>query len=156
MPKSRRDQVTWLLLLLLAVLSVVFPLLDLTGIARSGIPSDHSTAYRTLAGQAFSLSGGPSQYIRQLEVGYALHELTFALFFLVIVAIPLRTGQRWAWWACWISEIANLGYLFTFAHFSSTTLVYALIPAVGVPILLLAQAPRFWFRDRATGQSFRT
>lgn len=104
--------VTWLLLLLLALFFVVFPLLDLAGILRTGIPSDHAAAYRSLTGQDFpgAQAGGPAGYIRQLELGYAVHELTFGLFFVVIVAIPFRRGQRWAWWACWISLIASVGY----------------------------------------------
>jgi len=33
--------------------------------------------------------------------------LTFALLFLVLLAIPFRRRQRWAWWAAWIlSNIA--------------------------------------------------
>ncbi len=136
---------TWLLLVLLALFPVLFSVLDLAGIARSGIPSDHLDAYRALAGQAFgSASSGPESYIKHLEIGYALHELTFGLFFLVIVAIPLRLGQRWAWWACWIAMISTVGYSFTFAQFSPRTLAYSLVPDIGIPLLLLAQAPRFW------------
>lgn len=141
---------TWLLLVVLAVLTILFPVLDLVGITRSGLPSDHEAAYRALAGQAFPgvHASGVARYIRQLELGYALHELTFALFFLVIVAIPFRGGRRWAWWACWISLIATVGYAVTFARYSSTTLAYSLVPVVGIPLLLLAQAPRF-FGNRA-------
>lgn len=94
---SPRYGVTWLLLLL-ALFPVVFPLLDMAGIMRSGIPSDHAAAYRALTGQDFgsAQSSGPGRYIQQLESGHALHELTFGLLFLVIVAIPLRIGERWA------------------------------------------------------------
>jgi len=31
-----------------------------------------------------------------LEPGYALHERVFGIVFLVIVAIPVRRGRRWA------------------------------------------------------------
>jgi hypothetical protein len=143
-------RVTWLLLLVLALLPVVFPLLDVAGTLRAGIPSDHAAAFRALAGQDFAAvqSTGPARYIRQLELGYAIHELAFGLFFLVIVAIPFRTGQRWAWWACWIVMLANVGYSVTFAHYSSTTLAYSLVPDVGIPVLLLAQAPRFFGPNR--------
>jgi hypothetical protein len=124
----------------------LFPLLDMAGIVRSGIPSDHLAAYRALTGQDFGSVAprGPARYIQQLEIGYALHELTFGLFFLAIVAIPFRQGRRWAWLACWISLIATVGYSLTFAHYSSTTLAYSLVPAIGIPLLLLSQAPRFW------------
>jgi hypothetical protein len=143
-------RVTWLLLALLALLTVLFPLLDVSGILRSGIPSDHAAAFRTLAGQDFASirTTGVGRYIQQLEYGYALHELTFGLFFLVIVLIPFRAGQRWAWWACWIALIATLGYSLTFAHYDATTLAYSLVPVVGIPVLLIAQAPRFWATGR--------
>jgi hypothetical protein len=141
----RIDRVTWLLLLIAALFTVLFPLLDLAGTARSGLPSDHTAAYRALAGHAFPgvQPAGPTRYIHQLEYGYALHELTFALFFLVIVAIPVRTGQRWAWLTCWLILIATIGYTITFAHYSGKTLAYSLIPDIAIPILLLAQARRF-------------
>lgn len=153
---SSSYRVTWILLMVLAALTVVFPLLDLTGILRDGIPSDHAAAFRTLAGQDFASvrSSGIAHYVTQLETGYALHELTFGLFFLVIVAIPFRTGERWAWWACWIALIATLGYTLTFAHYSPTILAYSLVPSVGIPVLLLLQAPRFWAggrQDRGSG-----
>src|SRR5919201_201925 len=103
MPAGMRPwyRVTWVLLLILALLTVRFPLLDIIGTARSGLPSDHTAAYRALAGHSFPgvQPTGPTRYIRQLEYGYALHELAFALFFLAIVAIPFRNGQRWAWLA---------------------------------------------------------
>jgi hypothetical protein len=149
--------VTWILLLLIAVLMILFPLLDLAGIQRTGLPSDHAAAYQALAGQAFPgvESTGPTRYIRQLELGYALHELTFALFFLVIVAIPFRAGQRWAWWACWISLIATVGYTITFARYSPNTLVYSLVPDVAIPVLLLAQLPRFHGRGATKAAATR-
>jgi hypothetical protein len=123
-------RVTWLLLLIVALFTVLFPLLDIVGTARGGLPSDHTAAYRALAGHNFPgiRPTGPTRYIRQLEYGYALHELTFALFFLVIVAIPVRAGQRWAWLACWLILISAIGYTLTFAHYSSKTLAYSLVP----------------------------
>ena len=51
--------------------------------------------------------------------GYGLSVMirsTFALLFVVIVAVPFRRGQRWAWWAAWIVMIADLGYTFTFGR----------------------------------------
>lgn len=138
---GRRERVAWWVLLVVSVLMLAFPLLDAVGILRAGIPADHAAAFQTLAGQPFSSSTGPAHYIRQLEWGYAIHELTFGLFFLVIVAIPLRAGQRWAWWACWIVLIANVGYTVTLAHFSANTLIYSLIPDLAIPALLLLQLP---------------
>lgn len=89
---------------------------------------------------------GTTQYITLLEVAYAFHELVFALLYLIIVAIPFRRGMRWAWWACWVVEIANLAYLFTFGRHDSTIFARALVAAVALPVLpvlLLAAAPGF-------------
>src|SRR5260370_37787056 len=134
--------IPWILLLVLAALLVAFPFLALSGILRRGIPTDHAPAYQALAGHAFpsGQSASPALYIRQLEYGYALHELTFGLLFLVIVAIPLRAGQRWGWWACWISLIAYVGYTATVARLSPTTLASSLVPPIGRPSLLVVQA----------------
>jgi hypothetical protein len=76
-----------------------------------------------------------------VERGYALHELVFALLFLVTVAIPLRAGQRWAWWACWAVLIAYLGYTFTFGLHDHAILARSLIGVIALPILLAVQLP---------------
>ena len=65
---------------------------------------------------------GIASYISVMERGYALHELTFALLFIVFLAVPFRRRQRWAWWVAWLPIIANLGYTFTFgAHDHATS-----------------------------------
>jgi hypothetical protein len=143
---SAWDRLAWVLLLLIAVLLVALPLLDIAGVAQSGIPSDHASTYRALTGEGFTRASAAASYVSQLEYAYALHELTFALFLFVIVVIPLRAGQRWAWWTCWITLIATVGYTLTFARYGQTTLAYSLVPAVGIPVLLLLQAPRFLSR----------
>ncbi len=120
---------------------------DLAADARTGIPADHVSTFKSLAGITWDTTKltahGTTQYVTLLEVAYAFHELVFALLFIVIVAIPFRRGFRWAWWACWAVEIANLAYLFTFGRHDSTIFVRALIAAVALPVLLLASAP--WF-----------
>lgn len=92
---------------------------------------------------------GNASYITLLERGYALHELTFALLFLAVVAFPFRRRQRWAWWAAWLPMIANLGYPLTFGVHDPTILVRSLIATVGLPVLLLAFIPAFFPRPRA-------
>jgi hypothetical protein len=136
---------TWWLLLVVAAFTVVFPLLDVAGILRSGIPSDHAAAFRALAGADFSSmrTSGPAHYISQLEYGYAVHELVFGLLFVVVVLVPFRRGEWWAWWACWIPLIGYAGYTVTFAHFATATLAYSLVPDVALPVLLLVQLRRF-------------
>jgi hypothetical protein len=62
----------------------------------------------------------------------------------VIVAIPVRRGATWGWWACWVVLIADIGYSLTFGRYDSTLLRQSLIADVALPLLLLAQAPRFF------------
>jgi hypothetical protein len=77
-----------------------------------------------------------------------LHELTFAILFLAILAFPFRAPQRWAWFTCWALLIAYLGYTLTYAAHDSNILPCSLIGAIGLPVLLIASAPAF-FRKRA-------
>lgn len=83
---------------------------------------------------------GLANYITTLEVGYALHELTFAAMFLTIVLIPLRRGYRWAWWASWALIIASLGYTLTFGQHDPQILRRSLAIDVAVVALLLVDA----------------
>ena len=89
---------------------------------------------------------GLARYITLLERGYALHELTFALLFVVIVAVPFRRGQRWAWWAAWIVMIADLGYTFTFGIRDHVILARSRAVDVALAVLLLAHVPVFFAR----------
>jgi hypothetical protein len=140
--------VAWILLLLLGGLFLFASLSDLASDARTGIPSDHTAAFQNVAGvtwnAAQSSAPGPTQYITLLEVAYAVHELVFALLFLLIVAIPFRRRARWAWWACWIPMIANIAYSLTFGAHDSTVLTYSLVADIALPVLLLVHIPAFF------------
>jgi hypothetical protein len=143
----------WLTLAHLAwgglVALAAFPLFgavaDLFSDQRGGIPADHAPTFRVLTGmtlaQANSTAPGIVNYIRQLEVGYAVHEIAFAVLLLAIVAIPLRRRQQWAWFACWTILLADIAYAGTFGAHDPTLLRQALIGAIGMPVLLLAFAP---------------
>jgi hypothetical protein len=152
MPRVRF--VAWLLLLVLGVLLLLASLFDLLADARVGLPSDHQDAFRALTGITWSSAQqsflAMTHYITSLEIAYAVHELVFAVLFLIIVAIPFRQGARWAWWACWVPVLANLTYTFTIAHYGTTTLVYSLIAVVALPILLLLQIPAFFGKPGRT------
>jgi len=71
---------------------------------------------------------------------------TFALLFVVIVAVPFRRGQRWAWWAAWIVMIADLGYTFTFGIRDHVILARSRAVDVALAVLLLAHVPVFFAR----------
>lgn len=149
--------IAWMLLLLLGALFLFAALSDLAADARSGIPSDHSGAFHNVAGitwaAAQSSSPGATRYITLLEVAYAVHELVFALLFLILVLIPFRRRARWTWWACWVPMLANITYSLTFGLHDSTILVYSLIADIALPVLLLIHVPAFFGRGRASGAS---
>jgi hypothetical protein len=138
------------LLVLLGVFYILAPVLDLVADARVGIPADHTGTFIALSGGDFTrlrvTTPGVGDYITLLERGYALHELTFGLLFLVIVLVPFRRRQRWAWWALWLVMIANLGYTLTFGVHDPTIFARGLIADIALPVLLLAHVPAFFSR----------
>ena len=141
----------WLLLLLIAALTVLSSLFDLVADARTGLPSDHLGAFQSLAGVIWSTAQqqapGITQYITRLEIAYAVHELVYGILFLLILAIPFRRGARWAWWACWAVLLANLTYTFTFGTHDSTILLESIAFDVLIPVLLLVNIPWFFGRQ---------
>lgn len=153
-PRARGWALAGLVLLLLLALFYVFGAIsDLVADAGSGIPVDHLGAFTALAGSTFDhtkvAAPGTASYVTMLERGYALHELTFALMFIVILVIPFRRRRRWAWWAAWILMIANLGYTFTFGIHDPAILSRSLIADIALPVLLLAHIPAFFGHGRA-------
>ncbi len=136
------------LLVLLGLLYVFGAVSDLTADADRGLPTDHAGTFKALTGTGFpqlaAATPGVTSYTTLLERGYALHELTFAALFLVLLLVPFRRGQRWAWWTAWIPMIANLGYTFTFGLHDPTILGRSLIADIALPILLLAHIPVFF------------
>jgi hypothetical protein len=90
---------------------------------------------------AASSSPGVTRYITKLEVGYALHELTFAVLFLLVVLIALRRRRAWAWWAAWAVMIADIGYTVTFGRHDATILARGPVADIAVPVFLLLCAP---------------
>lgn len=150
-------KVAWIVLLVLSAFLVLAPLLDIASDHSSGLPSDHHAAFAELTGQSWNAAKagtpGVAKYVTQLEYGYALHELTFALLFLAIVVVPFRRRQTWAWWACWAVMIANVGYAVTIAHYDSTLLRRSLIGVIALPVVLLVFAPSFWRTARSEHES---
>jgi hypothetical protein len=141
-------KIAWIVLVVLSVFLVLAPLLDIASDHSSGLPSDHHAAFTKLTGQPWNAAKdsapGVTKYVTQLEYGYALHELTFALLFLAIVVVPFRRRQTWAWWACWAVMIANIGYAVTIAHYDPTLLRRSLIGVITLPLVLAMFAPSFW------------
>ncbi|HXR66445.1 MAG TPA: hypothetical protein VN729_11000 [Ktedonobacteraceae bacterium] len=140
--------VSWILLFLLGVLFFLASIFDLLADIRTGLPSDHLEAFHALTGLTWSNAQQSTpqivHYVTTLEITYAVHEMVFALLFLLIVTFPFRRRARWSWWACWVPMLANLTYTFALAHYSTTTLIYSLIADIALPILLLIHIPAFF------------
>jgi hypothetical protein len=130
----------WLLLATGAFL-VLGSISDLISDASSKLPGDHASTFRALTGanwhQIAASAHSTTPYITRLEIGYAVHELLFALLFLAVVAIPLRRGERWAWSACWLIVIADLAYGVLFGAHDLTILLRAAGAAVVAGIALI-------------------
>jgi hypothetical protein len=146
---------TLVLLGLIGAFNIFASLNDFISTSTSGLPSDHTGAFARLNGATWTsfkaAHSGAASYISLLERGYALHELTFAILFLAILAFPFRARQRWAWFTCWALLIAYLGYALTFGAHDSVILPRSLIGAIGLPVLLLVSAPAFFRSQRAGG-----
>jgi hypothetical protein len=145
----------WVLLALIGLFNVFASVSDFLATKGSGLPSDHSGTFAKLSGATWAsfraAHPGAASYISLLERGYALHELTFAILFLIILAIPFRARQRWAWWACWALLIAYLGYALTFGAHDPVILPRSLIGVIALPVLLIAAAPAFFRRPATVG-----
>jgi len=139
------------LTLVLGLFPVLARVADVVGVLRTGLPTDHTAAFAAVSGMMWAAvrSTGPGVYVSLLEIGYAVHELVFGLLFLVIVAIPFRKGEPWAWWTCWIVLIADVGYSLTFGRYDPTLLRQSLIADIALPVLLLIQLRRFFPRRPA-------
>ncbi len=135
----------WAGLLLLGAFNLFAVASDLAADAGTGLPGDHAGTFTSVAGTGWAsfraAQPGAAHYITLLERGYALHELVFAVLFLVIVAIPLRARRWWAWWACWSVLIGYLGYTLSFGLHDPAILARSLIGVIALPVLLLAQLP---------------
>ena len=122
-------------------------------LASRNLPADHEGTFTKLTGDTFgqikAAKPGIASYLTVAERGYALHELTFALLFIVLIAIPFRRRQRWAWWAAWLPMIANLGYTLTFGIHDHTILARSLVADIALPMLLIAHIPAFFGPNRA-------
>jgi hypothetical protein len=78
---------------------------DLATDAAGKLPADHGSTFKAVTSltwqQATAAAHPVTPYVTRAEAGYAAYELLFAVLLLGVAAIPLRRGERWAWWCCW-------------------------------------------------------
>lgn len=144
--------VVWVLLLLLGLFFIFAPLSDLAADFSVGLPTDHMGTFQSLAGAPWNTAKqnfpGVTNYINTLEVAYAFHELVFGILFILILIFPFRQRARWAWFACWAPELANIAYMLSFGIHDPTIFVRSLIAAFTLPVLLLVSAPAFLLKAK--------
>jgi hypothetical protein len=79
---------------------------DLVTDVRGNLPSDHSGTFQAVAHMSWErarlVAHPTTRYIIRAEAAYSAFQLLFGVLLLVIVAIPLRRGERWAWWCGWL------------------------------------------------------
>lgn len=125
---------------------------DLATDAAGKLPGDHSTTFTAVTGtswqQAASVAHPVTPYVTRAEAGYAAFELLFAVMFLLIAAIPLRRGERWAWWCSWLLILAFAAFAALFGAHDSGNLTTAAVASVVVALALLAIRPRPHAADR--------
>lgn len=80
-------------------------------------------------------------YVTRAEAGYAAYELLFAVLLVVVAAVPLRRGERWAWWCCWALVLAFAAFATLFGVHNSADLGAAIVAGLLVAWALIALRP---------------
>lgn len=119
---------------------------DLAGDAGGKLPSDHGSTFRAVTGitwrQAAAAAHPVTPYVTRAEAGYGAYELLFGVLLLVVAAIPLRRGERWAWWCCWLLVLAFATFASLFGAHDTTNLAAAIAAALLVASALIALRAR--------------
>lgn len=115
---------------------------DLATDAAGNLPGDHGGTFKAVTGttwqQASSAAHTVTPYVTRAEAGYAAFELLFGVLFLVVAAIPLRRGERWAWWSSWSLILAFTAFAALFGSHDSANLTTAVFAGVVVSFALIA------------------
>jgi uncharacterized membrane protein len=118
---------------------------DLVTDAAGRLPSDHSATFQAVTGitwrEAASVAHPLTPYVARAEAGYAAFELLFGILVLIVAAIPLRRGERWAWWSCWVLLLAFAAFGTLFGVNDSANRWAAIAAGVLVAVALIALVP---------------
>jgi hypothetical protein len=118
---------------------------DLATDVAGKLPADHGATFKAVTSltwqQATAVAHPVTPYVTRAEAGYAAYELLFAVLILVIAAIPLRRGERWAWWCCWPLVLAFAAFAMLFGVHNSADLGAAIVAALLVASALIALLP---------------
>ncbi len=115
---------------------------DLATDASGNLPDDHGATFKALTSltwqQATAVAHPVTTYVTRAEAGYATYELLFGVLLLVVAAIPLRRGERWAWWCCWALVLAFTAFATLFGAHNTADLWAAIVAALLVALALIA------------------
>jgi hypothetical protein len=118
---------------------------DLATDAAGNLPADHQSAFKAVTSltwqQATAVAHPVTPYVTRAEAGYAAYELLFGVLFLIVVAIPLRRGERWAWWCCWVLDLALAAFAALFGVHNPADLATAIVAGLLVAVALIALLP---------------
>lgn len=118
---------------------------DLATDAAGKLPADHGATFQAVTGltwqQATAVAHPVTPYVTRAEAGYAAYELLFGVLLLVVAAIPLRRGERWAWWCSWALVLAFAAFTTLLGVYSSADLWAAIVAGLLVALALIALLP---------------
>lgn len=115
---------------------------DLLGDSAGKLPSDHTSTFKAVTGltwrQAAAVAHPVTPHVTRAEAGYGAYELLFGVLLQAVAAIPLRRGERWAWWCCWLPVLAFATFAGLFGVNDAANLGAAIAAAVLVASALIA------------------
>lgn len=135
-------QVALAIPLLAGAFLAIGAIFDLATDAASKLPADHASTFKAVTSltwqQAAAVAHPVTPYVTRAEAGYAAYELLFGVLLLVVAAIPLRRGERWAWWCCWLLILAFAAFGELFGVHNSADLRAAIVAGLLVALAQLA------------------
>lgn len=135
----------WAALLAVGAFLAIGAVFDLPIDARSQLPGDHASTFRALTGTTWqhvaSVPHSAAAYATHMEIAYSAYELLFAVVILAVAAIPLRRGERWAWWCCWVIVLPVAAFAWLFGAHDPGNLITAIVVAVIAVAALLVLSP---------------
>jgi hypothetical protein len=119
---------------------------DLLTDSRGSLPSDHTGTFQAVAHMSWQharfVAHPITRYVTRAETAYSAFQLLFGVLLLVVVAIPLRRGERWAWWCCWLLIPGFAAFGGVYGQHDSGNLSAAVIAAVIAAAALIVFRPR--------------
>jgi hypothetical protein len=133
------------IILLGAVFLAIGAVFDSATDAAGKLPADHGATFKAVTSltwqQATAVAHPVTPYVTRTEAGYAAYELLFGVLLLVVAAIPLRRGERWAWWCCWLPVLAFAAFATLFGVHNPADLWAAIVAGLLVALALIALVP---------------